>query len=65
MAVSLATGFIGGPVMPTLFIGGAGLATHLLIPGLPIVLAVSATLVDDTSVQTELLAGDERADPEP
>lgn len=125
MAFSLATGFIGGPVMPTLFIGGtAGLALHLLIPQLPVALAFSALLVavpgvsvgapftmvllagltvgtgavnasvagvavltaytltsglgwfglpasksvvdiDDVSVQTELLAGDERADPKP
>jgi H+/Cl- antiporter ClcA len=31
-----ATGFIGGPILVMLFIGGtAGTATHLLIPGLP------------------------------
>ena len=31
-----ATGFIGGPVLVMLFIGGtAGIAAHLLIPGLP------------------------------
>ncbi len=31
MATSLATGFIGGPVMPPLFIGGAaGVATHVI-----------------------------------
>ena len=46
MALSLATGFIGGPVMPTLFIGGiAGLATHLLIPELPVGLTFPALLV--------------------
>jgi H+/Cl- antiporter ClcA len=46
MAVSLATGFIGGPVMPTLFIGGAaGVATHALIPELPLALTLSCLLV--------------------
>ena len=46
MSLSLATGFIGGPVMPTLFIGGtAGLAVHVLFPGIPIALAFSAMLV--------------------
>jgi H+/Cl- antiporter ClcA len=46
MATSLATGFIGGPVMPTLFIGGAaGLAAHALVPGLPIGLTLSCLLV--------------------
>jgi H+/Cl- antiporter ClcA len=31
-----ATGFIGGPILVMLFIGGtAGIATHVLIPGLP------------------------------
>lgn len=46
VAVSLTTGFIGGPVMPTLFIGGAaGLAVHALFPGIPIALAFSCMLV--------------------
>jgi H+/Cl- antiporter ClcA len=46
MAISLTTGFIGGPVMPTLFIGGAaGLAIHGLFPGIPIALSFSAMLV--------------------
>jgi H+/Cl- antiporter ClcA len=46
MAISLATGFIGGPVMPTLFIGGAaGVATHAIIPDLPIALTLSCLLV--------------------
>ncbi len=46
MAVSLSTGFIGGPVMPTLFIGGtSGLAIHLLFPQLPVALAFSSLLV--------------------
>jgi H+/Cl- antiporter ClcA len=46
VGISLTTGFIGGPVMPTLFIGGsAGLAVHLIFPDVPIALAVSAMLV--------------------
>lgn len=46
MSLSLATGFIGGPVMPTLFIGGtAGLAIHLLVPELPVAMAFSSMLV--------------------
>ncbi|MGO9904130.1 MAG: chloride channel protein [Solirubrobacteraceae bacterium] len=39
-ALCQATGFIGGPTFPMLFIGGsAGIAAHLLIPGLPEALA--------------------------
>jgi H+/Cl- antiporter ClcA len=35
-ALCEATGFIGGPILVMLFVGGtAGTATHLLIPGLP------------------------------
>jgi H+/Cl- antiporter ClcA len=46
MAISLATGFIGGPVMPTLFIGGAaGVAAHVIVPDVPIALALSCLLV--------------------
>lgn len=46
VAISLTTGFIGGPVMPTLFIGGAaGLAVHSLFPDIPIALAFSTMLV--------------------
>ena len=46
VAISLTTGFIGGPVMPTLFIGGtAGLALHAIFPELPIALVVSCMLV--------------------
>jgi H+/Cl- antiporter ClcA len=46
VAISLTTGFIGGPVMPALFIGGtAGLAVHALFPDIPIALAFSAMLV--------------------
>jgi H+/Cl- antiporter ClcA len=46
VAISLTTGFIGGPVMPTLFIGGAaGLAVHAMFPDIPIALAFSCMLV--------------------
>jgi len=46
VAISLTTGFIGGPVMPALFIGGtAGLAVHALLPDIPIALAFSCMLV--------------------
>ena len=46
VGISLTTGFIGGPVMPTLFIGGtAGLAVHALIPEIPTALAFSCMLV--------------------
>jgi H+/Cl- antiporter ClcA len=42
-ALCEATGFIGGPILVTLFIGGtAGIAAHLLIPGLPEGLAFAA-----------------------
>lgn len=46
MSIALGTGFIGGPVMPSLFVGGAaGIAVHLLIPDLPLGLTFSAMLV--------------------
>jgi H+/Cl- antiporter ClcA len=46
VGISLTTGFIGGPVMPTLFIGGAaGLAVHAIVPEVPIALAFSCMLV--------------------
>ncbi len=46
MATSLATGFVGGPVMPLLAIGGmAGLAINQLFPGLPLGVSLSAMLV--------------------
>jgi len=46
VGISLTTGFIGGPVMPTIFIGGtAGLAVHVMFPDIPIALAVSAMLI--------------------
>lgn len=46
VAIALTTGFIGGPVMPSLFIGGAaGLAVHALVPDIPITLAFTCLLV--------------------
>jgi H+/Cl- antiporter ClcA len=46
VAISLTSGFIGGPVMPTLFIGGsAGLAIHAFFPDIPIAMAFSTMLV--------------------
>jgi len=53
VAISLTTGFIGGPVMPVLFIGGtAGLAVHALFPEIPIALAFSAMLVAVPGIST-------------
>jgi len=44
-ALCEATGFIGGPILVTLFIGGtAGTAAHVLIPGLPEGLAFTTML---------------------
>ena len=44
-AVSLGSGFVGGPVFPALFIGGtAGVLVHQLIPGVPLGLAVTCLL---------------------
>lgn len=46
VAIALTTGFIGGPVMPSLFIGGsAGLAIYALVPDVPITLAFACMLV--------------------
>ena len=43
--LSQEAGFLGGPVFPTLFIGGtAGIIIHLLMPGIPAPLAVAAML---------------------
>ena len=51
VGISLTTGFIGGPVMPALFIGGtAGLAVHVMFPEIPIALAVSAMLIAVPSI---------------
>src|SRR6478672_6158675 len=44
-AVSEASGFVGGPVFPALFIGGtAGTFVHLVIPGVPLGLAFTCLL---------------------
>lgn len=44
-AVSSNTGFIGGPVFPTLFVGGtAGVAAFEIVPGLPPALAFTCML---------------------
>jgi H+/Cl- antiporter ClcA len=45
MALSLSAGFIGGNVLPMLFIGGtAGVIAHLLFPGIPYAIAVGCML---------------------
>jgi H+/Cl- antiporter ClcA len=44
-AVSQASGFVGGPIFPSLFIGGtAGVVVHQAIPGVPLGLAFSCLL---------------------
>jgi H+/Cl- antiporter ClcA len=44
-AISGASGFIGGPIFPALFIGGsAGVFVHELIPGVPLGLAFTCLL---------------------
>jgi H+/Cl- antiporter ClcA len=44
-AVSQGSGFVGGPILPTLFIGGtAGVIVHQAIPGVPLGLAFSCLL---------------------
>ena len=44
-AVSQGSGFVGGPIFPTLFIGGtAGVVVHQAIPGIPLGLAFSCLL---------------------
>jgi H+/Cl- antiporter ClcA len=41
-AVSQESGFVGGPIFPTLFIGGtAGVLVHLVVPGVPEALALT------------------------
>ena len=45
MAISLATGFIGGNVLPMLFVGGtAGVVAHLMFPDIPYAIAVGCML---------------------
>jgi len=44
-AVSQGTGFVGGPIFPSLFIGGiAGVIVHQVIPGVPVGLAFTCLL---------------------
>ena len=44
-AISQGSGFVGGPIFPTLFIGGtAGIVVHQAIPGVPLGLAFSCLL---------------------
>ena len=44
-AVCQASGFIGGPIFPALFIGGtAGVLVHQVIPGIPLGLAFTCML---------------------
>ncbi len=44
-AASSATGFVGGPVFPVLFIGGsAGVTVNMLVPGIPLGLAFTCML---------------------
>jgi H+/Cl- antiporter ClcA len=44
-SISLGSGFVGGPIFPALFIGGAsGVAIHLLVPGLPLGLTFTCML---------------------
>ncbi|HEY7816002.1 MAG TPA: chloride channel protein [Nakamurella sp.] len=43
--VSLASGFVGGPIFPALFIGGtAGVLVHQVLPGVPLGLAFTCLL---------------------
>ena len=45
MAISLATGFIGGNVLPMIFVGGtAGVVAHLMFPDIPDAIAVGSML---------------------
>ena len=45
MAISLATGSIGGNVLPMLFVGGtAGVVAHLMFPDIPYAIAVGCML---------------------
>jgi H+/Cl- antiporter ClcA len=43
--VSQASGFVGGPIFPALFIGGtAGILVHAVLPGVPLGLAFTCML---------------------
>ena len=42
---ALSTGFIGGPIFPLLFVGGAaGTAVHLIFPDVPLALSVACMM---------------------
>jgi H+/Cl- antiporter ClcA len=44
-AGAISTGFIGGPIFPLFFVGGAaGTAVNLIFPGIPLGLAVGCTM---------------------
>jgi H+/Cl- antiporter ClcA len=44
-AGAISTGFIGGPIFPLFFVGGAaGTAVNLIFPGVPLALAVSCSM---------------------
>jgi H+/Cl- antiporter ClcA len=44
-SVSVGSGFVGGPIFPTFFIGGtAGIAVHVLFPAVPLGLVFSCLL---------------------
>jgi H+/Cl- antiporter ClcA len=46
VAIALGFGFIGGPVFPMIFAGAClGVAAHLIVPGLPFLVAVPSCLV--------------------
>ena len=43
-AVSQGSGFVGGPIFPSLFIGGTGgVIVHHVIPGVPLGVAILST----------------------
>jgi H+/Cl- antiporter ClcA len=45
VATALSTGFVGGPIFPMLFAGGAmGLCVHAVFPDIPITIAVSCVM---------------------
>jgi H+/Cl- antiporter ClcA len=45
VATAMSTGFVGGPIFPMLFAGGAlGLAIHDAFPGVPVAIAVSCVM---------------------
>jgi H+/Cl- antiporter ClcA len=45
LGISLGAGFYGGPIFPTFFIGAVlGIAVHLLIPAVPMAVAVGSIM---------------------